>query len=156
MANQTQVINANNLQLYVGFDATRATTTTGAGGERLPIANASSADYTVSVDMIDVTSKASNRNRELIPGQISRTISTSALLDNLVEADTTSRTAAILQQYADTGGIIYFEFGIGDARFVGQGYIASFGLSGGTNDAPTYDITIEVNGAPTYDSDVTQ
>ena len=155
MANQTQVINANNLQLYVGFDATRASTTSGADGERLPIANAQSADYTVTVDMIPVTTKASNRNREIIPGLITRTISTEALLDNLVETDTTSRTAQVLSDYADNGGIIYFEFGVGDARFVGEGYVASFGLSGGFNDAPTYSITIEVNGEPAYDADVT-
>ena len=152
------LINGNQLKLYVGSDATRASTTTGAAGERIPFAHSQSVSLDISNSLIDVTTKDSNSWAEKISGQRSFTLSADGLVDDYTTA-TTERDLPKIGSYVIGDGSgstqIYFEFGVGDARYVGKGFISSFSQSGGTDDAPTYSISVDGNGALTYDTDVT-
>lgn len=150
-----QRINGNSLALYIGTDATRASTTTGAAGERIPIGNATSATLDVSNSVIDVTTKDSNSWREVISGRRSWTISTDGLLDNFGTTSTTHRDSDEINMYALAGTTIYLEFGVGDARFVGQGVISSLSQSGPSDAEATWSVTIEGSGELTWDMDVT-
>ena len=152
---QTTRINANDINVYLGFDATRATSTTGAAGERIPIANLMSGNLDIVTDMLDVTTKASNRWKETIPGQRSWSITADFKSDNLIQTITDGRTAAIIQEYAISGANVYLEFGVANARFVGTARISSFNPgSGGTNEAGQGSITFDGNGQLEFDSDV--
>ena len=148
-------INGNDLQLYSGTDATRAATTTGAAGERIPFANASTVSLDFSNSIIDTTTKDSNSWREIISGQKSFTVSADGLLDNFASTSTTSRNSDDINMYMLAGTTIYFEFGVGNARFVGSGIISSSSQSGGTDDTATWSVTIDGNGPLTWDADVT-
>ena len=150
-----QRINGNMLQLYSGTDATRAVTTTGAAGERIPFAHANSVSIDVSNSVIDVTTKDSNSWRNIISGQKSWTASADGLLDNFASTEVTVRNTDDINMYALAGTTIYLEFGVGNARFVGSGVISSLSQTGGTDDAASYSISIEGNGPLTWDADVT-
>ena len=63
--------------------------------------------------------------------------------------------AGSISAFALAGSEIFFQFGIGDSRYEGSGFISSFEQSGGTDDAPTYSISIEGNGTLTYNADIT-
>ena len=148
-------INGNSLQLFAGIGATRAATTTGADGERIPFAHANSVSLDFSNSIIDVTTKSSNSWREIISGQKSYTVSADGLLDNFADSSTTTRNTDDINMYAVAGTTIYFEFGVGNARFQGSGVISSLSQSGGTDDSASYSITIEGNGTLVWDADVT-
>lgn len=150
------IVNANDLQLYAGSNATRATTTTGAEGERIPFAHAQSVSLSTSNSLIDITTKSSDSWADKISGQKSFTLSTTGLVD--YDTSTTSRSTNALAAYAiaGTGGAtrIFFEFGILDVRYVGSAYISSIEQSGGTDDAPTYTVSLDSVGELTFDTDV--
>ena len=151
-------VNGNNLQIYLGTDATRVGTTTGAAGERTPIAEAQSTTFSVAVADIDVTTKSSNSFKESIPGEISATLSFEGLLPATLAAatDGTERQVVNLAQLAINRTTIYWEFGLtGNARFTGEGYFNANDFTGGTNDSSTYTGSITVTGTFQYDSDVT-
>lgn len=146
------IVNANDLQIYAGSGSTRATTTTGAEGERLILAHAQSASLSVSNSLIDITTKSSGSWVAKMSGQHSFSLSADGLLDYAIS--TTERASNALGAYSIAGTRLYFEFGIGDQRYVGSGFISSYDQSGGTDDAPTYSISIESTDALTYDADV--
>ena len=150
----TTRINANTFKVYYGTDATRATTTAGAAGERLPFANSTTATLSITTDMIDVTNKETDRWKEIIPGLRSWSVSSEAQLDNLATTSTTSRTAITTGELATEGMRVYLEIGVGDARWVGSGYITSFDTSGGTNEVGSVSIAIDGDGPLTFDGDV--
>lgn len=141
------IVNANNLQLY-----TSATS----GGTHEAVGHAQTASLSYSNSLIDVTTKTSNAWMEKISGQRSFTISADGLLDyaTVTGQDIIGATGS-LSAFALAGSEIFFQFGIGNSRYLGSGFISSFEQSGGTDDAPTYSITIEGNGTLSYDADVT-
>ena len=148
-------VQGNDLQLYLGSDATRASTTSGAAGERIPLAHAQTVTLDFSNALIDVTTKSSNSWMEKLSGQRSFTVSADGLVDDYATAQTNSRDITALGGYALAGTQLYFEFGIDNARYVGSGFVSSFNQSGGTDDAPTFSITMDGTGELSYDADVT-
>ena len=150
-----QRINGNDLKLYIATSDTRASTTTGAQGERIPFAHAQTVSLDFSNSVIDITTKDSNSWREIISGQKSFTLSTDGLLDMFTGTSTTVRNTDDINMYAINGTTLYFDFGVGNARFSGQGVISSLSQSGGTDDAATYSVTIDGSGELTWDDDIT-
>ena len=148
-------INGNDLKLYIATDETRVTSTSGAAGERIPFAHAQTVTLDFSNSVIDVTTKDSNSWRQIISGQKSFTLSTDGLLDNFLQTATDVRNTDDINMYAINGTTLYFDFGVGNARFSGQGVISSLSQSGGTDDAATYSVTIDGSGELTWDSDIT-
>ena len=133
---------------------------TASGNTAYPIvAHAQNVSLSFSNSLIDVTTKASNSWMEKISGQRSFTLSTDGLLDYAALSGATdvvggggTGTASAL---ALAGTQVFFQFGIGDQGYKGAGFVASFEQSGGTDDAPTYSLSIEGTGELEFDSDFT-
>lgn len=139
------VVNGNQLQLYV---------TNTSSGTKMPIARAQTVSLEFSNALIDVTTKQSNSWKENISGQRSFTLSADGLTtDNT--AETGLVTINTLNGYALAGTQIFFDFGVGNARYQGSCFANGFSQSGGTDDAPTFSFTAEGTGELTFDPDIT-
>ena len=142
------ILNANTLQLY----ALNAET-----GTKLRFAHAQTVSIDITNSLIDVTTKDSNSWTERLSGQKSFSLSADGLKDD--GTTTTRHNLPTLSGYAISGDEIFFDFGIdtdgdgafetGDVVYSGSGFITSLSQSGGTDDAPTYSISIDGNGALT-------
>ena len=149
------ILNANNLRLFVAGRAAAATAEPLA--DRDLLAHAQTATLDISNSLIDVTTKDSNSWMEKISGQKSFSLSSDGLID--YAATTDQNNAVTLADLAIAGTEVDFAFGIdtdldkfgdaGDEYYEGSGFIESFSQSGGTDDAPTYSISIGSNGALT-------
>ena len=93
-----------------------------------------------------------------ISGQKSFSLSSDGLLDYATLANSTDVVgtggAGTISALALAGTEIYFQFRIGSQGYKGSGFVSSFDQSGGTDDAPTYSISIEGNGTLEFDSDL--
>ena len=145
------IVNATNL--VVGL----ATTETNALAS--PIAHAQSASLSFSNSLIDVTTKSSGSWMEKISGQRSWTLSTDGLLDYAAATGSTdvvgSGGAGTISALALAGTMVYIQFRIGDQGYKGAAFVSTFDQSGGTDDAPTYSLSIEGTGELEFDSDLT-
>ena len=138
------VTNANNLRILMVDSSS---------GTKIPIAEAQSASLSFSNSLIDVTTKSSNSWKEMISGQKGFSLSTDGLLDL---GTTTGESGAVtIGGWAIAGTQVYFDFGVGTQAYQGSGFISAFDQSGGTDDAPTFSLSIEGTGALTYDADTT-
>ena len=126
------VVNGTNLIITLGGTA---------------IANAQEVSLSLNHDVIDVTTKDSAGNRELIPGQKSGSMSCSGLQEfsgsNGIKAltatfNTGAAVALVFDQVATSG-----------ETFSANGILTSLEISGGTDDAPTYSASFELTGAIT-------
>ena len=138
-------VNGNNLRLYA-LDA--------ATGAKQQFGHSQTVSLDISNSLIDITTKDSNSWMEKLSGQKSFSLSADGILDY----DTTgTHDTVVLADYAIAGSEIFFDFGItedgtvstGDVLYAGSGFISSFGQSGGTDDAPTYSLSLDGNGALT-------
>lgn len=114
------------------------------------LAQAQECSLTLNQETIDVTTKDSSGNRELIGGLKSGSVSVSGLIDT--GAGSGMQT---LQAQFDTGGsvaIIFDHVAASGKTFSANGILTSFEQSGGTEDAPTYSASIELTGAITIAS----
>ena len=150
----TQVAQANRLTVYYGTDATRAGTSTGAGGERLPISNLVSCDVTFNQETDDANNRDSNRWRETILSTRMVDISASGKLDTLIETSTTHRTINDLRGQIIAGDILYVEAGVGNSRLQGSFRVISLNLTQDTNVSGDFSLELESNGEVTWDEDV--
>ena len=111
------------------------------------VGQATECSISLSQETIDVTTKDSSQQRELIGGLKSGSISISGLVD--VGAGDGKIT--LHDQYV-TGGIVtcIFDDGAsGGKTYSSDGIITSLEFSGGTEDAATYSASIELSGALT-------
>ena len=94
-----------------------------------------------------------------ISGQKSFSLSSDGLLDYATVANHTDVVggggAGTASALALAGTEVFFQFRIGNQGYKGSGFIASFEQSGGTDDAPTYSVSVEGNGELVFDTDVT-
>ena len=137
-------VNANNLRLYaIDGDGT---------GTRIQLAHAQTVTLDISNALIDITTKDSNSWTERLSGQRTFTLSSDGVLDY----DTTgTHDTVALADFAIAGTELHFSFGVtadgtlstGDVVYTGSGFVSSFGQTGGTDDAPTYSISLDGNGA---------
>ena len=145
------LVNANNLKIGIA---------TAASDTQYPfLAHAQDASLSFSNSLIDVTTKSSNSWMQKISGQKSFSLSSSGLLDYADVADAANVVgtggAGSLSTLALAGTQIYFQFTIGTQGYKGSGFVSSLDQSGGTDDAPTYSISIEGTGVLEFDSNVT-
>ena len=91
---------------------------------------------------------------ERLSGQKSFSVSVDGLLDYATTSGQTNGVA--LADYLIAGTELFFDIGVtatagaiaaGDVVYRGSGFISSFAQSGGTDDAPTYSLTLDGNGA---------
>ena len=136
-------VNGNNLRLFA-IDSS--------SGTKIQFGQSQSVSLDISNSLIDITTKDSNSWTERLSGQKSFSLSADGILDY----DTTGTHDAVdMADFAIAGSEIFFDFGItsdgtlatGDVVYRGSGFITSFGQNGGTDDAPTYSISLDGNGA---------
>ena len=140
------IVNGNNLRVYaIDGDGT---------GTRIQLAHSQTVSLDISNSLIDITTKDSNSWTERLSGQRTFSLSTDGLLDY----DTTgTHDVEALADFAIAGTELHFSFGVtengtlstGDVVYTGSGFVSSFGQSGGTDDAPTYSLALDGNGALT-------
>ena len=123
-----------------------------------PLARANNASLSFSNSLIDVTTKSSNAWAEKISGERSWSLSSDGFADYATVADSFdvigAGGAGTASALALAGTKVFIQFRIGSVGYKGEAFISSFDQSGGTNDAPTYSISIEGTGQLEFDSDL--
>jgi predicted secreted protein len=117
------------------------------GGTAVKLMHSQNVSLSMNVDTIDISTKDSNGFRDLIGGQKSFSLSADGLMDFAGVAADTEVDELFTQALARTP--VTFVFGIDDASLYnmsGSGIITSIEVSGGTEDAPTYSVSIEGTG----------
>lgn len=104
----------------------------------------------MNVDTIDISTKDSSGFRELLGGQKSFSLSADGLMDFEARAGDTD-IAELFDQMMDRTEVDFIFALSTPAGFTisGDGFITSLEISGGTEDAPTYSVSIEGTGAIT-------
>jgi len=111
------------------------------------IANATECSVSLNQETIDITTKDSSGNRELIPGLKSGSMS----CNGLQEVSGSNGIKALTATF-DTGAAVTLVFThtiSGGQTFTASGILTSLEMSGGTEDAPTYSASFELSGAIT-------
>lgn len=125
------------------FNGTNIAVTLGATA----IAHATECSITLNQETIDVTTKDSSGNRELIPGLKSGSMSVSGL-----QEVSGSDGIKLLAGTFDTGAavaLVFDQVATGGETFSASGILTSLEMSGGVEDAPTYSASFELTGAIT-------
>lgn len=133
------IFNGTNLILKV-----QATT---GSADKFKLMHSQNVSLSYNVDTIDVTNKDSGGNRTLLGGTKSYSLSADGLMD-FVSAGTTTDVDELFTQARDREPVS-FTFGLATPAgytYTGSGFITSLEISGGTEDAPTYSVTIEGSG----------
>ena len=119
-------------------------------GAAVKLMHSQNVSLSMNVDTIDISTKDSAGFRDLLGGQKSFSLSADGLMDFEAAAGDTDVQELFTQALARTS--VTFVFGIDDASLYnmsGSGFITSIEVSGGTEDAPTYSVSIEGTGALT-------
>ena len=126
------------------------------GGAAVKLMHSQSVSIDMSVDMIDISNKDSDGYKDILPGQMSYSLSADGLMDFAGVAGDTEVDELYNQMFQVVGGVgrtaVTFAFGFdtpatGEYSYSGSGFISSLSITGGTEDAPTYSVAIEGNGA---------
>jgi len=120
------------------------------GGAEAKLMHSQSVSLSMNVDTIDISTKDSAGFRDLLGGQKSFSLSADGLMDFAGVAGDTEVDELFDQMFARTA--VTFTFALATPAgytFTGSGFITSLEISGGTEDAPTYSVSIEGTGALT-------
>ena len=122
------------------------------GGTENKLMHATSCTLDIAMETIDITTKDSSGYRELLGGLKSFTLSADGLMD--FNSSATDTEVDELFNQLDGRTEVDFTFTLattasGDYTFTGDGFITALSVTGGTEDAPTYSVTIEGTGALT-------
>jgi TP901-1 family phage major tail protein len=122
------------------------------GGTEAKLMHSQNVSLSMNVDTIDISTKDSSGFRDLLGGQKSFSLSADGLMDFAGVAGDTEVDELFDQMFDRTA--VTFTFGLsspttGDYTYTGSGFITSLEVSGGTEDAPTYSVSIEGSGALT-------
>jgi len=102
------------------------------------------------VDTIDITNKDSGGNRTLLGGTKSFSLSADGLMDFASTGTTTDFDELFTSARNRTAVTFTFTFAPSGTPtgfdYTGSGFITSLEVSGGTEDAPTYSVSIEGSG----------
>jgi TP901-1 family phage major tail protein len=122
------------------------------GGTEAKLMHSQNVSISMNVDTIDISTKDSSGFRDLLGGQKSFSLSADGLMDFAGVAGDTEVDELFDQMFNRTA--VTFTFGLsspatGDYTYTGSGFLTSLEVSGGTEDAPTYSVSIEGTGALT-------
>tara|TARA_R100001510_G_scaffold42925_2_gene39388 strand:- start:5 stop:436 length:432 start_codon:yes stop_codon:yes gene_type:complete len=125
------------------------------GGSNAKLMHSTSVSLSINVDTIDISNKDSAGFRDIIGGQKSFSLSADGLMDFAGVAADTEPDELFTQMMNRTA--VTFVFGLaspasGDYTYSGSGFITSLEYTGGTEDAPTYSVTIEGTDALTQNN----
>ncbi len=125
------------------------------GGTAVKLMHSQNVSLSMNVDTIDVSTKDSSGYRALIAGQMSYSLSADGLMDFAGVAGDTEPDELFNQMFQPVGSTgrtpVTFTFGFdspgsGEYSYSGSGILTSMEMSGGTEDAPTYSVSIEGTG----------
>ena len=122
-------------------------------GSEVKFAHSQSASISFSNSLIDVTTKDSSSWDEMISGRKSFTISTDGLVD--FDDVTAATSTEAFADYALAGTKVFFTFeraatGLSSTDLLGysgEGFIESFDISAGSDEATTYSVSIKGTGS---------
>jgi len=130
--------NGTKLGVYIGDDASPTETWT-------IIAAAQDCSLSLSMEVIDTSTKDSNAWRSILPGMRSATMSVSGLIDYTA----TNKNVVDLFEAFDGRAKLHLRFSnaVGsDKRYECYGYLSSLEQSAGTEDTANYSATFEITG----------
>lgn len=128
------------------------------GGAVAKLMHSQNVSLSMNVDTIDISTKDSQGYRDILPGQMSYSLSADGLMDFSGVAADTEVDELFNQMFVDTAvspvvgrTAVTFTFGFdtpasGEYSYSGTGFITSLEISGGTEDAPVYSVSIEGSG----------
>jgi len=111
------------------------------------ILHSTSCTLDVAMDTIDISTKDSAGNREIIGGQRSFTLSADGLMDFTSKATSTDPDEIFTN--LDNRTSVTFTFALDTAagyKYTGSGFITSLSISGGVEDAPVFSVSIDGTG----------
>ncbi len=117
------------------------------GTTEVKLMHSQNVSLSTNVDTIDITNKDSLGNRTLLGGTKSFSLSADGLMDFEAAAGDTDVQELFTQMLDRTA--VTFVFGLSSGAgytVTGSGFITSLEISGGTEDAPTYSVSIEGSG----------
>ena len=125
------------------------------GGANAKLMHSQTVSLSINVDTIDISTKDSQGFRDLLGGQKSFSLSADGLMDFNTGAGDTEPDELFTQAMNRTP--VTFVFGLaspasGDYTYSGSGFISSIEFSAGTEDAPTYSVTIVGTGTLTQNA----
>ena len=125
------------------------------GGANAKLMHSQNVSLSINVDTIDISTKDSSGFRDLLGGQKSFSLSADGLMDFNTGAGDTEPDELFNQAMGRT--LVTFVFGLaspatGDYTYSGSGFVTSMEYSAGTEDAPTYSVTIEGSGTLTQNA----
>tara|TARA_B100000519_G_C14160450_1_gene399024 strand:- start:55 stop:489 length:435 start_codon:yes stop_codon:yes gene_type:complete len=120
------------------------------GGTAVKLMHSQNVSLSMNVDTIDISTKDSSGNRELLAGQKSFSLSADGLMDFAGVAGDTEPDEIFTQMMTNRTSVT-FAFGFtspatGEYSYSGSGIVTSMEMTGGTEDAPTYSVNIEGTG----------
>ena len=122
------------------------------GGTEQKLMHSQNVSISMNVDTIDISTKDSSGFRDLLGGQKSFSLSADGLMDFNSTGTDTEVDELFDQMFNRTAVTFTFTLDVtatGDYTYTGSGFITSLEISGGTEDAPTYSVSIEGSGALT-------
>ena len=123
-----------------------------------PFAHLETASLSFSNSLIDVTTKSSGSWKEMISGQRSWGMSGDGKLDYAALADHVDVVGAggtgTVSNVALAGTKVFVQFYIGTQGYKGEAFISQFDQNAGTDDAPTYSISLDGTGILAFDADL--
>ncbi len=123
-------------------------------GAAVKLMHSQNVSLSMNVDTIDISTKDSAGWRDLLGGQKSFSLSADGLMDFSATAGDTDVAELFDQMFDRTA--VDFTFALSTPAgytITGDGFITSLEISGGTEDAPTYSVSIEGTG-PIIKTDV--
>ena len=115
-----------------------------------PIASETDVELSFDREMIDVTNKGSNSNRELIVGLKSWNVSVNALID--FQATHGGHTFATALNNGTSMTALITDGTSGEVEFTGTAYASGFSMNSTNEDVVTWSGTLEGTGALTIQS----
>jgi TP901-1 family phage major tail protein len=135
------------MAIFNGTDLILKVQAAAGAADEFKLMHSQNVSLTYNVDTIDITNKDSSGNRTLLGGTKSFSLSADGLMDFVSTASTTDVDELFTSSRNRTA--VTFTFALSTPAgftYTGSGFITSLEISGGTEDAPTYSVSIEGSG----------
>lgn len=135
------------MAIFNGTDLVLKVQAAAGSADEFVILHSTSCTLDVAMDTIDISTKDSSGNREIIGGQKSFTLSADGLMDYTSKATTTDPDELFTS--LDNRTAVTFTFALNTQagyKHTGSGFITSLSITGGVEDAPTFSVSIDGTG----------
>ena len=136
------------MAIFNGTDLILKVQAVNGAADEYKLMHCTTCSLSISSDTIDVSNKDSAGWKDLLGGQKSFSLSGDGFMD-FASTGSTTDPDELVQNLFDRDSVT-FTFALATPagyKFTGSGFITSVEISGGTEDAPTYSISIDGTGA---------